>query len=65
MSKLGRGRGKPRDVVPESCEEEDDCSSNFSSDESADGRSLDGNIEGKGTFSIIYDNVCYHILVNR
>ena len=53
MSKLGRGRGKPRNVVPEPCEEEDDCSSNFSSDESADGRSLDGNIEGKGTFSII------------
>ena len=65
MSKLGRGRGKPRDVVPESCEEDDDCSSNFSSDESVDGRSRDGSIEGKGTFSIISDNVCYHILINR
>ena len=52
MSKLGRGRGKPRDVVPEACEEEDDCSSNFSSDESVDGRSLDGKIEGKGTISL-------------
>ena len=48
MSRLGRGRGKPRDVVSDLCEEED-CSSNFSSDESVDGISLD-DTGGKGTF---------------
>ena len=48
MSKLGRGRGKLRDVVSDLCEE-DDCSSNFSSDESVDGTSLDENTVGKGT----------------
>ena len=49
MSKLGRGRGKSRDVVSDLCEE-DDSSSNFSSDESGDDISLDRNTAGKGTF---------------
>ena len=48
MSKLGRGRGKSRYVVS-GLGEEDDCSSNFSSDESVDGTSLDDN-GGKGKF---------------